>query len=713
MILVNTLILLASPLFTLFLFAYVFGQRRKNRLNFAFLTLIATYFIDSMCDFSFRVLDSVILRQFFLAVATSLFFGSGFAFLNFIYAFINKKADFVYKLFGILGIICAISPLVNITLHSTISGSPGEIYTPLPNTFFAIVLVLYICPIILYGCTLMIRRAFVSPDPAEKKRMFIWISGIVIALFYVILICFILPKLFHITIFSTFSSLSLIIIDIFTYWLVRRHNFLTVNINQIEEILEKVFSGAGEAIMLIDRSLHIVRANNAAISFFNLDPQSIGRILLSSIIPDLIINHENNTLETSITVSGEQRSTLINVTALHAADETVHKVITVRDITRIKQAEEEIFRKQQLESLGLLAGGIAHDFNNLLCGVVSSFSFAKMNIDPDSETGRMLTEGEKAALSARSLTQQLLTFAKGGAPVTTVFNPIEVLRDASTFSTRGGKARIEFELPDESIRILADEGQIRQVFQNIVINASQAMPDGGLIKIRGKNISVLKEQIPPLVAGQYLEIIFTDQGCGISPQILPRIFDPYFSTKNGGNGIGLAIVYRILARHHGHITVASEVGKGTTFTIYLPVLTGDSKPVQQTSQNTEAASGRVLIMDDDPIIRLTLATLLQKLGYTVDATKNGEEALEKFDHTVNSGESYKFIITDLTVIGGMGGKELAREIALRNPSIPIIISSGYSDDIGQNPVKDTSATAFLRKPYNLRELKAALEIIAC
>jgi CheY-like chemotaxis protein/anti-sigma regulatory factor (Ser/Thr protein kinase) len=258
----------------------------------------------------------------------------------------------------------------------------------------------------------------------------------------------------------------------------------------------------------------------------------------------------------------------------------------------------------------------------------------------------------------------------------------------------------------------ADEGQIRQVFQNIIINACQAMPSGGLIRIQGKSITISDNQLPPLKAGNYLEVLIADQGGGISPQILPRIFDPYFTTKQGGNGIGLAIVYRILTWHHGHITVTSEVGRGTIFTVYLPIFTADSNQTPTVSQKAQIASGRVLIMDDEAVIRMTLSALLKQLGYTVDAAQNGEEALEKFDQAASTGENYKFVITDLTVIGGMGGKKLAQEITLRNPLIPIIVSSGYSDDLGLSTFKDIYVTAFLRKPYSFKELKAALEIIA-
>lgn len=710
MILVNTLILLASPLFTLFLFSYVFGQRRRNRLNSAFLFFIGISFIEALSDFSFRVLDEGILRQVFLSITTSLFFVSVFAFLNFIYALIDKKRDLIHRIFFILAIACAILPLVNTSLHSAQTFNPPQIYTPLPNALFTAIFIIFAIPATIYGIYLSLHRAISSSDAAERRRLFIWNSSIALAFFYVFLICFILPDLFHITLFSSFSSLSLIITDIFTYWLVRRHNFMTVNITQLEEILEKVFSGANEAILLIDRKQTIVRANNAAMQMFNSAVNALPGQSIVKLIPALEKNHANDTFESTITVSDEQRTVLVSVTSLNAADETVHSVIIVRDITKMKDAEKESFRKQQLESLGLLAGGIAHDFNNLLCGIVSSFSLAGMNVDVNSETGKLLAEGEKAALSARGLTQQLLAFAKGSASVASVLNPLDVIRDACTFSVRGKDTRLEFDFPSVNIRIEADEGQLRQVFQNLVINACQAMPDGGLISVKCKCVSIKEKELFKLSADEYLETVVSDQGTGIPPEVLPKIFDPYFSTKQGGNGIGLAIVYRVIAQHHGHITVMSEVGKGTVFTIYLPITSHESGAQSAAGPKAQTASGNILIMDDDVVIRHTLSALLQKMGYTVDAAKNGEEALEKFNNASVSGKKYKLMITDLTVIGGMGGLKLSQEVLLRDPAFPVIISSGYSDDLDIESFKSLGITAFLKKPYSHTELRAVLEM---
>jgi signal transduction histidine kinase len=710
MIPLSTIALLASPLFTLFLFGYVYGQRRENRLNHAFLTLAGTYFLLTLCDFIFRVIHPGTLRHALLAIATSLFFAACFVFLDFMYAFVKRKRDAYLAVFGIAACVGMVLPLANIPLHVDSFFAQTGIYVPLPNALFALMFVLYVVPVTLFSIGLALHAYKMEPDRADKKRLFLWICGMGAAFLYLVGVSFVFPRLLGMPIASSFTSLAIIIVDLFMYWSVRRYNFLTVNIRQLEEILDKVLKDVGDAILLVDQNRNIVRANDAAARF--LGPQPAGAVSLYDSIPELSTHDSLVNFETDVRLSGERRSIVVTKTSLHAADETVHHMLTIRDITQERQAEEEQVRTQQLESLGVLAGGIAHDFNNLLCGIASSFALAKMNVDPHADVGTILNEGERAALSARSLTHQLLTFAKGGGPVFTVFDAVEVVRDACTFSTHGGRIKLEFVVPPEAIRIRADEGQLRQVFQNIALNASQAMSSGGVIRISILAKVFGANQMQPLAAGRYVEVSVTDRGCGIAPEVLPRIFEPYFSTKKGGTGLGLAIAYKIVKRHNGHITVSSEVGKGSVFTVCIPLNDVDTAPESRTAPKASTASaGRVLIMDDAQVIRITLSMLLRQLGYLVDEAATGEDAIGKFDQAAQAGIKYKMVITDLTVEGGMGGKDLAREIALRDPHIPIILSSGYSEDMEMTHYKEYGFAAVLRKPYSTGELKEVLESV--
>ncbi len=710
MIPLSTISLLASPLFTLFLIGYVYGQRRENRLNHAFLTLAGTYFLLTLSDFAFRMIHPGNLRHVLLTVATSLFFAASFIFLDFMYAFVKRKRDAYLAIFGVEACAGIVLPFANIPLHAESHLADAGLYSPLPNALFALIFVLYVFPITLFSIGLALHAYRMESDRADKKRIFILMCGMGAAFLYLVGITFVFPRLLKMPILSSFTSLAIIIVDVFIYWSVRRYNFLTVNIRQLEEILDKVFKDAGDAILLVDQNRNIVRANDAAARF--LGPQPAGALSLYDSIPELSTHDLLVNFETDVRLSGERRSIVVTKTNLHAADETVHHMLTIRDITQVRQAEEDRLRTQQLESLGVLAGGIAHDFNNLLCGIASCFALAKMNLDPHSEAGTILNEGERAALSASSLTRQLLTFAKGGAPVFTVIDAVEVVHDACTFSAHGSRIKLEFAVPSEPVRIRADGGQLRQVFQNLVLNASQSMVNGGVIHICMSTKELSAQQLQPLAAGSYLEVSVTDQGCGIPPEVLPKIFDPYFSTKKGGSGLGLAIAYKILKRHNGHITVSSEVGKGSVFTVYIPISEVDAAPDSRTAPQAVAApAGRVLIMDDAQVIRITLSMLLRQLGYLVDEAATGEDAIGKFDQAAKAGVKYKMVITDLTVEGGMGGKDLAREIALRDPHIPIILSSGYSEDMEMTHCKEYGFAAVLRKPYSTEELKEVLESV--
>ncbi|MDD5673391.1 MAG: ATP-binding protein [Chitinivibrionales bacterium] len=713
MIPLNTIALLTSPLFTLFLFGYVYGQRRKNRLNHTFLVLAGTYFLLTFCDFMFRVIPPGFLRHVLLEVATSLFFIASFVFLDFMYAFVKRPRDKYLAFFGVEGIIGMVIPFLNIPLHDDSSlASPG-FSVPLPNWLFGVIFVIYIFPVTIFGIILALNAYRVESDREDKKRLLIWIGGMGAAFLYLVGVCFIFPRLFKMPILSSFVSLAIIIIDLFMYWSVRRYNFLTVNINQLEEILDKVFRDVGDSVLLIDQRRKIVRANDAATKLFDIRPESIGSLSVNDIIPEIGLDHFLNNFETEVQLSGERRSITITKTNLRAADESLQHMLTIRDITKIKRAEEDRLRIQKLETLGILAGGIAHDFNNFLCGIVSSFGLASMGHHSEAELKEILAEGERTALSARSLTHQLLTFAKGGEPVCENIDILPLIQGACTFAARGSHIKLEFCLPDHRICINADDGQIRQVFHNIVMNACQATPEGGVVRVLGDVKEITSDQLLPLRTGRYFEIKVVDPGCGISPQVLPRIFEPYFSTKKEGSGLGLAIAYSIVQKHNGYIAVVSKAGSGSVFSVFLPVSPIDKSEANKSSNKEEMLpnKGKVLIMDDVKVIRMTLSMLLKRLGYVVDESSTGEEALQRFDETLKSGSTYRFVITDLTVPGGMGGRLLAQKIAVLAPEVPVIVTSGYSEDMEIARYKDFGFAGVLRKPYNLSELKKAIESV--
>ncbi len=384
---------------------------------------------------------------------------------------------------------------------------------------------------------------------------------------------------------------------------------------------------------------------------------------------------------------------------------------TSQDVTEQELLQEQLLKNQKLESLGVLAGGIAHDFNNILTGIMGNISFARLLIESSHRASRPLEEAEKASLRAAELAQQLLTFAKGGAPIKTRIEIRPLVNECLSLVLRGTNVLGTVEIPDTLNVIEADEGQLGQVFNNVIINAVQAMPKGGTITVQAENVTLDNDNSLGLPAGSYVKISFSDQGCGISDENLKKVFDPYYTTKTKGSGLGLTSAHSIINRHGGCIDVHSRVNKGTIFTFYLPALdsnaTGDhEKPALQPASGRK--SGAVLVMDDEELIRTLTREMLEHLGYKVTTCCNGEEALALYTSALNSDEPFFAAILDLTIRGGTGGKETAREILAIDPKARLIVSSGYFNDpvMAEHHMYGIHAT--LVKPYNAQELLEVL-----
>ena len=327
------------------------------------------------------------------------------------------------------------------------------------------------------------------------------------------------------------------------------------------------------------------------------------------------------------------------------------------DITTRKQAEVERLHFSKLESLGTLAGGIAHDFNNILTAILGNIGLAMLEGQIGPQVRQRLARAEQACLRAQALSQQLLTFAKGGAPVKKLFSVAELLTESTAFTCVGSPVRCETTFPENLWSIEADPGQIGQVFQNLTINAIQAMPTGGTIKVWAENLTLGTESGLPLSAGRYIKISMRDQGTGIPEKHLPRIFDPYFTTKHKGSGLGLASAYAIVNKHQGHIAVESKPGVGTTFYIYLPAVERQVTPQPEENRELLVGKGKILVMDDEDIVREVLGRMLARLGYEAEFARDGGEAIEMFVQAQGSGQAFAEVILDLTVPGAMGGKE--------------------------------------------------------
>jgi len=373
-----------------------------------------------------------------------------------------------------------------------------------------------------------------------------------------------------------------------------------------------------------------------------------------------------------------------------------------------QRMEDELLKARKIKSVGVLAAGIAHDFNNLLTGILGYVSLAKVVAQTDAKMVAYLTEAEQACQRATALTQQLLTFAKGGAPVRHTVSLVELLTECVSFVLRGANVRGDIQIAADLWPVDVDAGQINQVIHNVVLNAMQAMPGGGTVQVRAENV-MLAAGVPfPLPEGQYVKITVQDSGCGISKEVLANIFDPYFTTKPEGSGLGLTTAYAIVLKHEGYITIASEVGVGTTVVIYLPASQKAVVSAQPHSPILLSGSGKILAMDDEEMIRNVLRQLLESLGYTVECVQDGTEAVAVYQRAQAAGQPFDVVILDYTIPGGMGGLETLAHLRAIDPQVTALISSGYAN----NPVMADWAyygfSGVVAKPYIIAQLQEAL-----
>ncbi|HPJ36941.1 MAG TPA: PAS domain S-box protein [Spirochaetota bacterium] len=386
-------------------------------------------------------------------------------------------------------------------------------------------------------------------------------------------------------------------------------------------------------------------------------------------------------------------------------------LLVSRDITESRRMEQQLQRTQKLESIGVLAGGIAHDFNNILMVIAGNISIAKTELNENERLFNILTGAENATMRARDLTQQLLVFSRGGSPVKKIASVVDILRDSVEFALRGSKVLYELKIQDGLWPAVIDEGQITQVINNLVINAYQAMPDGGVITVSAENIDLDEKSVIPVRPGRYLQISVKDQGTGIMKEHYSSIFDPYFTTKKDGSGLGLAIVYSVVRSHRGYVDLDSVEGTGTTFYVYLPA---SDEPIEKTQEKNNiplGGRGRILVMDDVEEILMTVRLMLEYLGYSVECVSDGAEAISMYVGALDSSQPFDLVIMDLTVPGKMGGLEAIQKLREIDPEVRAIVSSGYSNDPVLSDFNRYGFSGVVKKPFRVEDLGAAVKKI--
>jgi PAS domain S-box-containing protein len=396
----------------------------------------------------------------------------------------------------------------------------------------------------------------------------------------------------------------------------------------------------------------------------------------------------------------EEQMQLIN-------DELEERII--ERTTELKQTYKQLYHAQKMESVGILAGGIAHDFNNLLTVILGNISLAKSDIDPEDRVFNVLLEAEDASLRAKDLTQELLTFSKGGEPIKRTISIAKLIKDTVNFTIRGTNVTCKFEIPDNLYNIDGDDVQITQVISNIIINADQAMLKGGTIRVRCENVTISSENENTTLPENknFIRISIEDHGTGMPKEQISLIFDPFFTTKEKGSGLGLATAYSIIKKHGGQITVESEVGAGSTFYIYLPAAQKKVSPkadVDVIEKPSEGSGERILVMDDDENIRFLLSEIMTSYGYMTESACDGAQAIELYKKAYESTNQFDLVILDLTIPAGIGGKETIKELIKIDPDVKGIVSSGYSNDAIMANYRQYGFSGVISKPYRPDDL---------
>ena len=392
-------------------------------------------------------------------------------------------------------------------------------------------------------------------------------------------------------------------------------------------------------------------------------------------------------------------------------------LFVITDQTSKLRTEGDIQKTRHLESIAALSGGIAHDYNNLLTVIIGNISLIQSYVDPNDIISRLLNEAQEASMVAKSLTQKLITFSRGGSPVKETADMAALLQVVTEFSLSGSNIKCHFDIPDNLALVDIDKTQVSQAMHNLVMNARDAMPNGGILTVSASNVQNIDAK-KEYATGKFVKISISDRGTGIPPENLEKIYDPYFSTKERGHekgtGLGLSICHSIIQKHEGIMEIESSMGEGTVVHIYLPA---SEKPeiIETIDQNShpeplgiESGCGRILVMDDEDMITKMAGRILARLGYEAEFARDGGEALEVYQNAMQSNFRFDAVILDLTVRGGMGGEEAVQQLLKMDPTVKAIVSSGYSDSPVMHNFTDYGFCGAVVKPYSLNELGQAL-----
>ncbi len=497
-----------------------------------------------------------------------------------------------------------------------------------------------------------------------------------------------------------------------------------IALKESDQRFRTLFENSSDIMQIVSTEGRFLHVNPAWLKTFGYDQDEIKNMTIFDLISPDCQEHCTETfqkvlskvgvypIDTTFMAKNHKKIEIEgNATAVFKDGKPVHSQCIFRDVTTKRKMEEELLKTQKLESIGVFAGGIAHDFNNLLTAILGNISLVRTMTSTEAPLAARLEKIETATVRAKGLTQQLLTFAKGGEPIKKLSGIADMVKDSIEFPLHGSSIKRDYQFAPELWVAEVDINQLSQVVQNLAINARQAMTDGGCMTVTGKNITLADDNTTGLQPGRYLFLTFSDEGHGISQQDQKRIFDPYFSSKEKGSGLGLAVAYSIMKKHDGLLTVDSILGVGTTFSIYLPAAPDQQHQEIGLEDQRPSLGGNILIMDDEEIVREVAGEMLNFLDYTSSAATDGEQALVLYQEAMEEGKPFDAVLMDLTIPGGMGGKETMTMLLEIDPHAQGIASSGYANDPIMAHFQDYGFSAIVPKPYKLDELRTTLNTI--
>ncbi|MCP4604930.1 MAG: response regulator [Proteobacteria bacterium] len=704
----HALIPLAALILNQFIWVYIFAKNRTMPVNRAFLLFCGALSMWLGLEFLSWIEISDSMQGPLQKIMAIAWLSVGFLYINFIYAVLEKKRDALY--FAMLAL-----PIISIVLNFTtnlITDGYVKYYwgvTSVRGAYYTSAVLLVIILPIVYAIALLFRKIAAT---AEKNRMLRLIFG------GTVLGTAIQASVgFHTDVILPEGSLSLASIScfllcVFIFFTIQKYGLMLID---LQSAAYDLFQNITDGILIIDPEGQIILSNKAAKSILDdhmIEKKDATKVLqqhnmfektdASKVFRKYEYQKNYDDFETTVN-SDERKIVSFSQSPVHQGNREIGKILIFRDLTKRQQLEAEIQKRQRIESIGVLAGGIAHDFNNILTGIMTNVGLAKFNHQEGDEELVLLTEAENAAFQAKHLTQQLLTFSKGGEPIRKAVSVPELIERSVQFSLSGSNVKSNYNFSSDLWEIFGDRGQLGQMLNNLAVNSVQSMPKGGEIDIEVRNSILANDNTLLIDAGKYVEIKMIDRGTGIPADIVPRIFDPYFSTKETGSGLGLASAYSIVRRHQGYIGVDSIEGKGSTFTICLPVIDREAPVSLPPSKADMAHRGRILVMDDDELIVRAATKVLTVYGFDCMTVRDGQSALEAFEQAKTNGEPFDVVVMDLTIQGGMGGQQAIAKLLEMDPKAKAIVSSGYSNDPVMANYKEYGFKAVVAKPYVVGE----------